>query len=250
MEKENEIYLDHVDIVTSHMCNMNCKYCVDKFIHTSDKIIDLKDIDKFLKMIRSKTKKDLEVLLLGGEPTVLSKELLIDIANTIHKYGFKAIMSTNGVNREKIIEILPYYDWIQVTVYNDKQIDYYRNYVNKINLKICGDKNLTMESLNHFISYTNDFVRRSVTMYFDVNFNELCTDKDVWKLLDTLDWKRNGSYYYSFYKNVRFKKCVKGETNIIDEPIVPKLYPNGNYNKNWANEDLDDYLTDNKWIEL
>ena len=60
-------------------------------------------------------------------------------------------------------------------------------------------------------------------------------------------WKRNGSYYYTFYEGVRFKRCVPGETNLIDEPTIPKLYPNGNYNKTWCHEELDDYLSDNEW---
>jgi hypothetical protein len=76
---------------------------------------------------------------------------------------------------------------------------------------------------------------------------ELCTDKEVWELLDTLDWVRNGSYNYAFYKGVRFKKCIRGETNLIDEPTIPKLYPNGNYNKTWCNEELDDYLSNCEW---
>ena len=79
-------------------------------------------------------------------------------------------------------------------------------------------------------------------MYFTPDFEELCKDERVWELLDTLEWKRNGSYMYAFYRGVRFKKCIPGETNLIDEPTVPKLYPNGNYNKTWNNEDMDDYL--------
>ena len=79
-------------------------------------------------------------------------------------------------------------------------------------------------------------------MYSTADFNELCTDKHVWDLLDSLSWTRNGSYLYTFYEGVRIKRFIKGETNIIDEPSVPKLYPNGNYNKTWLNEDMDDYL--------
>ena len=247
----NKYNIDHVDIVTSHMCNNHCKFCVDKFIHTSNEIIKLSDIEKFLKKIRSLTDEKLEVLLLGGEPTVLPFDYLVDIANLIHKYGFLAIMSTNGLLKDKIIKLIPYYDWIQVTVYNDKNIDDYKDYPNEINLKIAGDRSFTMEKLQHFMEYTQNFERRSVTLYFTSDFEELCTDKDIWKLMDSLDWKRNGSYLYAFYNGVRFKRCVTGETNIIEEPTVPKLYPNGNYNKNWNNEELDDYLkTDKNWSEI
>ena len=70
--------IDHIDIVVTHKCNNNCPHCIDKFIHSSDKEISLADIEKFLKMLREKTDKNLEVLLLGGEPTTLDASKLID----------------------------------------------------------------------------------------------------------------------------------------------------------------------------
>lgn len=69
----NKQYIDHADIVTSHMCNNNCKFCIDKFLHTSDKKINTKDIDKFLRLLKQHTDKQLEILLLGGEPTMLEE---------------------------------------------------------------------------------------------------------------------------------------------------------------------------------
>lgn len=251
MLENKKIELDHIDIVTSHICNNNCKFCIDKFIHTSNEIISLQDISKFLDLIREHTDKKLEVLLLGGEPTVLSKEMLINIANLIHSKGFLVMMSTNGKLKNKIVQLIPYYDSIQVTINSDEEIDFYRNWPNKINIKLAGDCSLTMEKLNHFINYTEGFSRRSISMYFTPEFVELCSDKKIWDLLNELEWKRNGSYMYSFYKGVRIKKCIHGETNIIDEPTVPKLYPNGNYNKTWNDEMLDDYLSINgkNWNE-
>ena len=58
--------IDYADVVTSHICNMHCKYCVDKFIHSSTNIVKLEDLEKFLKMLRNYTDKKLEILLLGG----------------------------------------------------------------------------------------------------------------------------------------------------------------------------------------
>lgn len=241
--ENKRIEIDHIDIVTSHMCNKNCEHCIDKFLHSSNKQISLSHIELFLDLIREYTDKRLEVLLLGGEPTILSKEKLIEISKLVHARDFLIMMSTNGILKKKIVELIPYFDFIQVTVNNDEEIDFYRNWPDKINIKLSGDSDLSMDKLKHFIEYTRDFVRRSVSMYFTPDFKELCTDADVWNLLDTLDWKRNGSYMYAFYEGVRFKKCIHNETNIIDEPTVPKLYPNGNYNKTWNDEELDDYLS-------
>lgn len=234
--------IDHIDIVTSHKCNFHCPYCVDKFCHTTDDEVSVDAIDSFLKLVRKHTNKDLEVLLLGGEPTVLSIEKLIDIADVIKNNGFVPIMSSNGFYKDKIIQLLGHYRWIQVTAHTDAQIDFWRKYRDNVNIKWCGDAQMTFDVFKHFVEYTKDFERRSISMYSTADFNELCTDKHVWDLLDSLSWTRNGSYLYTFYEGVRIKRFIKGETNIIDEPSVPKLYPNGNYNKTWLNEDMDDYL--------
>lgn len=241
--------IDHADIVTTHACNGRCQFCIDKFVHTSSKTIELSTIEKFLKVLRKNTDENLEVLLLGGDPSVLPEQKLIDIANLVHSYGFRIIMSTNGILKQKIRNILPYFDSIQVTAHNDAEIDYWRDCADKINMKWAGDENFDFEAFNHFIEYSKGFARRSVTMYFKPDFTELCTDEKIWNVLNTLDWKRNGSYNYAFYEGVRFKKGIHGETNIIDEPTVPKVYPNGNYNKTWNDEELDDYLTDGEWQE-
>ena len=95
LPKEN-IVLDHVDIVTSHMCNNRCKHCIDKFIRTSTQVISLETIEKFLDMIRTYTNKKLEVLLLGGEPTLLATEKLISIAELVHSKGFLVMMTLYG----------------------------------------------------------------------------------------------------------------------------------------------------------
>ena len=38
----------------------------------------------------------------------------------------------------------------------------------------------------------------------------------------------------------------RGHANVVEEPLIPKLYPNGNYNKTWNDELLDNYI-DGPW---
>lgn len=243
--KNNDLFdeLDHIDIVITHYCNMKCKQCIDKFRSSAEStLVSLDDISKFLGIIRLGTGKKLEVLLLGGEPLSAPISYLKDVTEVIRDKGFIPIVSTNGLYKDKIIELISHFEWVQITVHSDSEIEYWKRYKDKINIKLSGDRSLTMNKLNWFIESTKEYKRRSVSMYFTPDFKELCTDNEVWKLLDTLDWKRNGSYMYSFYNGVRFKRCIPGETNVIDEPSVPKLYPNGNYNKTWNNEEMNDYL--------
>lgn len=238
----NQIYIDHADIVVTHECMNHCPFCIDKFVHTSNEVVKKEDLIRFLKKLRSVTSRKLEVLFLGGEPTCAGIEKLAELTDIVREFGFSPIISTNNHKKELIVKLLPYFDWIQVTVHSDKQIEFYRQYKDKINIKLSGDKNLTLEKLNHFIDVTKDFKRKSISMYFTPLWKELCTDEEIWSLLNKLSWTRNGSYVYTFYQGVRIKRCIHGETNLVDEPSVPKLYPNGNYNKTWNNETLDDYL--------
>ena len=235
--------INHADIVMTHECNMHCKFCIDSLRGTSNNITQLKDIEAFLQLLRRNTTEKISILLLGGEPTMVPTKYLIQVANLVHNYGFKIIMSTNGQKRDEIIELTKYFDSIQITMHSDKEIDFWRPYGKYINAKLSGDANFTMASFKHFMEVTgNDFYRRSVTMYFKPDFEELCKDKEIWALLDTLEWTRISTYEYAFYEGVRFKRCVHGQTNIMDEPLIPKLYPNGNYNKTWLNELPENYL--------
>lgn len=238
----NQIYIDHADVVVTHECMNHCPFCIDKFVHTSNEVVKKEDLIRFLKKLKSVISRKLEVLFLGGEPTCAGIEKLAELTDIVREFGFSPIISTNNPKKELIVKLLPYFDWVQVTVHSDKQIEFYRQYKDKINIKLSGDKNLTLEKLNHFIDVTKDFERKSISMYFTPLWEELCTDEEVWSLLNKLSWTRNGSYVYTFYQGVRIKRCIHGETNLVDEPSVPKLYPNGNYNKTWNNETLDDYL--------
>ena len=239
-----EVSIDHADIVVTHKCTFNCKYCIDEFRNSYNTIVSLEDISKFLNVLKLNTNKKLTILLLGGEPTEVGSYYLKEISNLIHKYDYKVCMSTNGFYRDIVNECLEFMDWVQITMHNFNEIQYWSNqkYLNKINAKYSGDNKFTFKILNDFISATKIFGRSSVSMYFTKDFKELCEDPEVWKLLDTLQWTRLGSYYYAFYKGTRFKKCVPNETNIIDEPLIPKLYPTGVYNKTWCNEVYDPYL--------
>lgn len=235
-------YLDHCDIVVTHECMNHCPFCIDKFVHSSNQIVSNDAVKHFLSKIRNFTTSKLEVLFLGGDPTCAGITRLQQLTEIVKSYGFSPIISTNNPNFKEVLELLPYFDWVQYTVHNDKQIDLCRPYKDKINIKLAGDKILTLDKLTHFIEVTKEFPRKSISMYFTPDYKELCIDSKIWSLLNSLSWERNGSYLYTFYKGVRIKRCIPGETNLIDEPTVPKLYPNGNYNKTWLNEDLDDYL--------
>lgn len=237
------MYIDHIDIVTTHRCNQNCEYCIDPLRNSSNASITSFMVNRFLCKIKKVVQKPVTVLLLGGEPTVLGKNRLKMISDAIHLNGFRASISTNGKAYKVVKKIEPYFDSIQITIDDFDQIYLFEDIKDKVNIKMPGDAYMNWNRLSEFMDLTSDFYRQSVPMYFNPhNFEELCKDKYVWDFLDSLDWNRNGSYDYAFFNDVRFKKCIPGQTNIIDEPMIPKLYPNGNYNCNWRDENMDNYL--------
>lgn len=242
--------IDHADIVVNHVCNMSCKYCVDKF-RGNEGEISFENVCKFLHLLEKhehvqpkyNSNPKMEILMLGGEPTLIGVSKLALFCGAICGAGFSPIISTNARDKEVVKRILPFFDWVQVAVYSDAEIDYWRKLsTNKINLKLSGDASFSMKKLQHFADYTKDFKRRSVTMFFKPNFEQCCPDKEVQEFLNTLEWERVDSYEYTMYEGVRLKRCIPGITNIADEPHIPKIYPNGNYNKTWLNEDNDPYL--------
>lgn len=242
--KKMEYMIDHADIVVTHGCPNRCPFCIDKFIRTSTTLVDPISVERFMRVLKKNVPEDrsLEILFLGGEPTTAPKEHLEELCRIVRKYGFSPIISTNNPKKDMYPYLTEYFDWVQVTVHTANQIEWLKQYKDKINIKLSGDHTLTMQRFLWFIEATKSFKRRSISMYFTPDFKELCKDEEVWKLLDELEWKRNGSYLYTFYEGVRIKRCIPGETNIIDEPTVPKLYPNGTYNKTWCNEDKNEYL--------
>lgn len=244
--------IDHADIVVNHQCNMNCKFCVDKFRGSTTDVVKMDKVAQFIQLLKKHTHVSpkyqndngpLEVLMLGGEPTLIGVDRLALFCGMIYGAGFRSVISTNARRKDIVREILPFFDWVQVAVYSDEEIDYWRSLsTEKINLKLSGDATFSMKKLEHFAEYTKDFKRRSVTMFFKPNFEQVCPDAIVQKFLDSLSWERIDSYEYTMYEGVRLKRCIPGVTNIVDEPHIPKLYPNGNYNCNWSSEEHNPYL--------
>ena len=234
-----------IGVITTHKCNKNCKNCVDKLLNSSADILSIDNYKRFLNAFVNKYNYRPTILLLGGEPTLIPEEILIEYSDIASELGFRIIMSTNGILRDKIISLIPYYDSIQVTttIYNiDENVEFYKKYRRNINLKLAGDETLTYDKLVYFIEKSKGYTRRSVCMYFTEDFIELVNDTKIWDLLNQLEWKDSGQYSFTWYEGVRFKKCIPGKANVLLERSVPNLYPNGNYNCGWINEEMNDYL--------
>ena len=47
----------HADLIITHTCKAGCKFCIDKFVDTSDEITKLEDIEAYLKYLSETDKK-------------------------------------------------------------------------------------------------------------------------------------------------------------------------------------------------
>ena len=116
----------HADLIVTHACGVGCKFCIDKFVDTSDNVTSLADIEEYLRYLAEVEKKEhpdmSSVLILGGEPTKAPFEYLKKVGELIHYYGFNAAMTTNGQSGEKLLELDGYIDFINVSHYGRKAI--------------------------------------------------------------------------------------------------------------------------------
>ena len=246
----NEIH--DCNIVVNHKCNKHCKTCIDKFLDVSKDEVTLEMVEKYIsRLTKYTTQKCKEIMLLGGEPTCSSFELLKGISDIGRHYGWRMIMSTNGIEREKILRLRDCYDVFQITMRGQSDIDFWKsvNMQDKITAKFNGDADFTLDTLNWFIENTREFYHKSINMFHTQDGQQqLCTDKRVWDLILPLERTSHLMYHVVFYKGVRIKWGSPGCTQVEKCPSSPILFPNGNYGCTWQNENLDDYLKLN-WLQ-
>lgn len=276
----------HADLLVTHTCGVGCKFCIDTFVDTSNNITSLSDIEEYLRYLAEVEKKNhpdmSSVLILGGEPTKAPFDYLKKVAELIHYYGFNAAMTTNGQSREKLLELDGYIDFINISHYGKKAIidkEYlYKFKKTEITLSklITKDAFPTFESFKQFIkeAKTNSLNYRFSTLQENtVNLSNLhpkWVDEELLpncKIIPCLECLNATEYEGYIIKIMHYHNDNKN----IDFPPYPKLYPNGNSNRDFCNENSEiaykrnydsdqidyhkkifkylDYSTRNHWLE-
>jgi organic radical activating enzyme len=82
------------NIIITHKCNKNCKWCCDTLVHSSDEIISLNKTNRFI--FDSYQEGCKTIMLLGGEPLMGGISLIKSICNKIHYFGMTVSLTTNG----------------------------------------------------------------------------------------------------------------------------------------------------------
>lgn len=178
-------FVDYPDnicaVVFTKGCNMNCKYCHNKALTSTDKKIEVNQIMKFLE----KRKNLLDgITITGGEPT-LCKELY-EFCRKIKCLGYKIKLDTNGSNPNLLNKLL-----------KDKLVDYVamdiKSSPEHYN-EICG---LSFD----YIKDSIDIIKKSENYEFRTTLYPKVSKDDIIKIIQIIE---TDNYYIQQYRETEF----------------------------------------------
>ena len=169
-----------VQLIAHKVCNQNCEYCIlraDENVATDKKISKrAKEVIKFLD--KNVAGKNIEIQLLGGEPTLWSDDLVKDLLNQTKKYK-KLTLFTNGYNKDSL-----FYD---------------RKSIRKHNIL--------------YITHISDWKEHPEKLYKS-NLQENEIAKIVITTKDYDDFKQLVSEQGSMIKNIQVRPCIGTGTKL------------------------------------
>lgn len=241
----------HADLLVTHSCGVGCKFCIDKFVDTYHDVTSLSDIEDYLIFLAETEKKQhpnmSSVLLLGGEPTKAPFDYLKKVADLIHYYGFNVAMTTNGSSGERLLELDGYIDFINISHYGKKAIMPQKYLYQFQKTEITLSKLITKEAFPTFDSFKK-FIKEAKTCPLNYRFSTLqentsnlndlhpkWVDEELLPschIIPVLECLFATEYEGYIIKIMHYhdKKAT------VEFPPYPKLYPNGNANRDFSHE--------------
>lgn len=242
----------HADLLVTHKCGVGCKFCIDGFVDTSTNVTSLLDVEEYLRYLAEVERKShpnmTSVLILGGEPTKAPFDYLKKVGELIHHYGFNSAMTTNGQAGAKLLELDGYIDFINVSHYGKKAI-LDKEYLYKFKkTEITLSKLITKDFFPTFASF-KEFIAEAKTNSLNYRFSTLqentpnladlhprWVDEELLpncKITPVLECLNAAEYEGYIIKIMHYHN----KNDHIDFPPYPHLYPNGNVNRDFSNED-------------
>lgn len=196
--------------VNGNKCNMNCKYCSElpKNFSKEQCNFDYEKINTILEQLP----RSVDIILHGGEPTLIGLNNIEKIINRIHELKFKLIPSiqTNGYLEKEWVEYFKNYSdrvKVSISIDGDKISNAYRR---------TGDSN-SEKAFNKVYSFLKELDKNNVS------FRCIAT-------INNLSWNR-GSELINFFnqfnslKFVRMNPCFDVDKYGIKEwAISPSQY--------------------------
>lgn len=239
-------------IVVTYECNMNCSFCINYKLGKKRKgFIKISDVVYFLQYLKYVEKlEEAIIVFLGGEPTLLPIESLKEISNLAHNFGYKTEFYTNGTLKEKILELDGYIDFITFSNYGKgilpfDNMDYLYDFKKStitISKLIIKQYFKTFEDFDKFVDEANklpfnyDFSTiQETTPEFD-KYQPEWVEKQLIPLCENQDVR--GNIGAALYKG-RLIKLPHVNLQRKEDIYTLKLYPNGNLNTSWKNDNME-----------
>lgn len=239
-------------IIVTYDCNMNCPFCINYKLGKKKKgFIKISDIVYFLNYLKyiEKLEKCI-IVFLGGEPTLLPIETLKEISDLVHNMGYKTEFYTNGTLKESLLELDGYIDFITISNYGRgllpfQNMTYLYDFQKSI---ITISKLITKQSFPTFHKF-DAFVEKANKLPFNYDFStiqETTTNFDSyqpdWLETELIPKLENqdvrGNVGAALYKG-RLVKLPHVHLPRTEDICVLKLYPNGNLNTTWKNDNME-----------
>jgi hypothetical protein len=240
------------DIVVTHRCNRHCAFCCDKYVNKYDDIVKIEDVKRYLDWFKehdAKIKKIQDIMILGGEPTMVGIPYLQEICDLIHSYesnghNWKVSLTTNNYSGKQIEQLDGYVDYLNISVYNNQDLlDGKLDYDFKKSELVYAI--LLSKAAFPTHSSFDDFIDKTREKGCDVKFSTFNKDTPMDLMPEWID----GFMAYHRDDIVRifetcwgmdYRDCVIKFMHLCDcEAGFPKLYPNGKVNRTWNDEKQD-----------
>jgi hypothetical protein len=252
-KKNNKLYNAnnirlHWDIIT--LCNYNCEYSYARANkETWSKIQNIKIINNILNKI-IKINKDVDVILLGGEPTMSSNYFYI----LNHLSQLKNVKNIGCISNGSIKNINTHLDQypefktkftFNLTFHPSqvKNIDDFINIINIIKKRDQFELNINIMLIQEFnekiIYLLNYLVKNKINFYYNIPFDKYNMEKSLFGSDSYLKWIYNINEQFDSEKELIFK-TING--NIFNLNDIDVIYNSYNKFKNW--------ICDNKNFEI
>jgi len=125
--------MTEIELIVTYLCNWSCDFCA---VDTHNKpLINREDLENKLQKIDDMREENLAVTISGGEPGLLSEEIILYILDYLDILGASISLNTNGLFLEKYPNLIERFDYIlyhcsesldfsDVKMYENSKIDY------------------------------------------------------------------------------------------------------------------------------
>lgn len=206
-------------IIPSYKCNFRCSYCfeLDSIVKcTNNKLMSRKIVDLIFRNI-DKEKRDVSILLFGGEPLLReNKEINDYIIKKAAERRLEVSAISNGYELDSYIDIFEKGNFkeIQITLDGDEKIHDSRRYT----VEKGPTFRKIVENIDKVLKLENGPM---ITVRINIDRDNYGDVEKLYKLFKDRQWNNNKKF--NFYTKSVHACYIKGKEKIFDSDVVKKV---------------------------